>query len=48
MPRQPVENAATDGERSWIDRESPTKKRFAHGRLVSFQAARAVDRTIDT
>jgi hypothetical protein len=47
-PRQPMENAATDGKASWIDRESPTEKRFAHSRLVSFQAASVVDRAIDT
>jgi hypothetical protein len=48
MPRQPLENAAIDGEALRIDRESPTRKRFAHDRLVSFQATPAVDRAIDT
>jgi hypothetical protein len=41
IPRQPMENAATDGEAILDDRESPTKKHFAHDRLVSFQAAPA-------
>jgi hypothetical protein len=48
MPRQPMQNAATTGKRSGIDRESAIEKRFAHQRLVSFQAGRAVDRAIDT
>jgi hypothetical protein len=43
-----MENAATAREVSAIERESPTKKRFAHDRLVSFQAARAVDQMINT
>jgi hypothetical protein len=36
-----MENAATDGEAILDDRESPTKKHFAHDRLLSFQAAPA-------